>query len=98
MEEPEVGEISPGTLLESLTNFLEQFVVYYRNPPITHEGEHGKEYNSYTATDSSSNIVASIVNVATCVDFSVYPGVAPQYIWDGEDPVCWSIFGDCALL
>lgn len=97
MEEPEVGEVNPGTLPKSLSVFLERFVVYYRNPPISYEGEYGKEYVSHAAAGGTSNIVASIVNVATCVDFSVYPGVAPQYIWDGEDPVGWSISGGYAL-
>ena len=96
-EEPEVGDVNPETLPKSLLDFLEQFVVWYRSPPISYEGEYEKEYDSYRATDGTSNIVASIVNNAPCVDFSVYPGIAPQRIWNEQDPVGWSISGGYAL-
>lgn len=97
MEEPEVGDVGPEALPKSLSDFLEQFVVYYRSPPISYDGEYEKEYDSYHAADSASNIMASIVNNAPCVDFSVYPGIAPQRIWNGQDPVGWSISGGYAL-
>ena len=42
-EEPEVGDVNPETLPKSLLDFLEQFVVWYRSPPISYEGESLKQ-------------------------------------------------------
>lgn len=95
--EPEIGEVDPETLPTSLLSFLKWFTYYYCGLEIDADGNHGSNYDSKKATDGTSNIMAALVNVAPCVEFSKYPGVDRQEYWDGDDPVGWSHTGAYAL-
>lgn len=101
-----VGRMSPNESLSqidvtalpvSLNSFLNQFNAWYWSTPNDRGSAHGKEYDYENAADGSSNILASIVNNASCAIFALYPGQMPGYHWGEPDPMGWSELGSYAV-
>ena len=94
---PAMENVEVSALPESLTAFFNQFSGFFKSPSYSPEGNYGKEYNAQSASDGTSNILASILAEGSCVVFSEYPGVMPEQHWGGGDPVGWSYSGAYAI-
>ncbi len=95
--EPVWEDMDVSALPQSLTDFFAQFSGTFSSEVNDPALGIKREYCAKTAADGTSNILARIVNEASCVVFENYPGIEPEYHWSGYDPVGWSGTGSCAI-